>query len=303
MNTIQKIWSLCKKIEEFLSGLSDNDVYLLTFKLSKNNLQSNEVKIIEDPLFKDLLDKYQHISHNKRLQYVLQIYNRQKSIQKIQKNPKWEYNDFDEYNIPLDGITFEPIPENKIFILNKRCYNIETIKQILITKGEDPFSREKIPKYIYKQVFSPLDNSVRLKFLEEFSQLTKTMLNDPNFKNNNKKYKDWMLDPPMFHNNKTSNNICYNVVDQIITTVISYHRATIFVKYLIIIIGIFITIQIIRGIFNANILVPMTLAALIGTSVLPMLIGIDQYNAILKANKLFKNYINYVNNIYFNDEK
>ena len=114
---LQNIWNLSLgEVQEFLSaqdkdlyGLSETDSYISAFKLSKNSLSSQEIKIVEDTLFENLMNKYENIPRNKRLTYVLQIYNREKSNQKnkgeennnqrkIEKNPICKNNNLIEYN-------------------------------------------------------------------------------------------------------------------------------------------------------------------------------------------------------------
>lgn len=325
MSTLSQIWNLSiGEIQRFLSendqdvyGISDTQLYLLSFDLSKDQLSTNEIKIIEDPVFQNLMYKNEKIPHNQRLKYVLQQYNQvkqnqritsqpllEKNIQvgqKIKRNPKCERNDFDENNVPIDGVTFDPIPENEIYVLNQRCYNVETIRQILRTNGEDPFSREKIPENVYNELISS-DRNLSLKFVEEFTQLTKTMLADNYFSNNKSKYRDWMLDPPIFNENKKSIEICSNLVEDILNVInnIDSIDSKISRRSSVLAIATAITAMT----FFAGQITNLTLIlSVLGARVGGIALGIqlnstEDRNEMLKVNELFQDYINCVNNVY-----
>lgn len=219
------------------------------------------------------------------------------STQKIKKNPRCKRNDFDEYNVPIDGVTFDSIPENEVYVLNERCYNVETIKQILRTSGEDPFSREKISKDVYNELL-PIDNDLSLKFIEDFTEFTKTMLNDKNFKDNIIQYKEWMLNPPTFNNNKRSVKTCKDLVNDIILIVKDYQELSNTISKQDIALSIGTAIYTMGIFFGLSTVSPVIVGGIIGGGVGSIQSRRDRSNEMLKVNKLFEDYINCVNNIY-----
>lgn len=61
-----------------------------------------------------------------------------------------KYNDFDENQKPVDPVSFEIIPEKNLYVLNDRCYDKNTIRELLVSNNKDPIHREKIPLIVYQ---------------------------------------------------------------------------------------------------------------------------------------------------------
>jgi hypothetical protein len=223
------------------------------------------------------------------------------SLGQISKNPKCsEQNDFDKYNVPIDPLTFDPIPENEIYVLNQRCYNVETIRKLLSEGGKDPFSQKQIPKTVYDELIPPLENKLNLQFLEEFTKFCKKMFDDRNFKDNKEKYLNWLLHPPIFNDNK-SIEVCSQTIDEILFVMINYHMSSssLFKNSVILAIGAaIVTMGFFVGENLAGFVKILGESTLIGVGGLTAMEKINQNNEMVRVNQLFEDYINCVNNVY-----
>ena len=52
-----------------------------------------------------------------------------------------KYNNYSDKGEPIDPITYEIIPFNQLYSMNDRCYNRNTILQLLRTTKKDLFNK------------------------------------------------------------------------------------------------------------------------------------------------------------------
>ena len=86
------------------------------------------------------------------------VYKNNTDLLRIIKNYRFgpvrcKINSMDKNHNPIDPVTKEIIPKDKIYMLNQRCYNSETVRRILIDGDKkDPFNRKPIPINVYKDL-------------------------------------------------------------------------------------------------------------------------------------------------------
>ena len=172
MTSLQEIWDLSlNDIKNFIKDqkistqyLSDLDLYFLTFDLKSDQLSDEDRDIIQDPLFEEILGNLSSLSHSDQLNRGLQLYNQlknnpEKLKEKLkERNPKCKFNDFDQYNNPIDEIKMKSIQKNNVYVLGERCYDKNTIRNLLTSTKKDPITNKVIDESVYRDLGVPYEN-------------------------------------------------------------------------------------------------------------------------------------------------
>lgn len=85
------------------------------------------------------------------------MYNTHEELLDIVKNYKFvpikcKINLLDKYKNPIDPVTKKSISKNKIYMLNSRCYDKDSIRKILTESEFDPMSGRKVSKNVFKDL-------------------------------------------------------------------------------------------------------------------------------------------------------
>lgn len=78
---------------------------------------------------------------------------------------KYKYNSFGDESEPLDPINYEPIPEDKIYILNDCYYNIDSLAAWVKSfngkslRPTDPRTRDLLDENVIKDLYPNFDNN------------------------------------------------------------------------------------------------------------------------------------------------